>query len=381
MFNNTVNFIRKTFKEPEKFIALHEPLFVGNEREYVLDAIDSTYVSSVGKYVDRFEQMMCDFTGSKYAVATVNGTAALHMSLLLADVKRNDLVITQPLSFIATCNAISYIGANPIFIDIDRTTLSLNPYQLLDFLQHKTEQRSGNCIHIESGKRIKACVPMHTFGHVGDVEKMVEICGNYNIVLVEDAAESIGSKYKGKHSGTFGLLGAFSFNGNKTITCGGGGAIITNSEQLRKLGKHLTTQAKVPHPWDFVHDSIGYNYRLPNLNAALACAQMERLDEFVNAKRRLADEYAAYFKTSPIRFFSEPQNSFSNYWLNAVLLDDKVERDSFLKYMNDRSIMTRPTWALMNTLAMFRNDICEDIPDAEWISDRLVNIPSSVILN
>lgn len=381
MFSNTVDFIRNTFNEPQKYIALHEPLFTGQERAYVIDAIDSTYVSSVGKYVDRFEEMMCEYTGAKYAVATVNGTAALHMSLLLAGVEKSDLVITQPLSFIATCNAISYIGASPLFIDIDKTTLSLSPDKLQDFLEYKTEQRSGNCIHKQSGKRIRACVPMHTFGHVGDIEKITELCSQYNIALVEDAAESIGSKYKGKHSGTFGLLGAFSFNGNKTITCGGGGAIVTNNEQLRKLGKHLTTQAKVPHPWNFVHDSIGYNYRMPNLNAALACAQMERLDEFVNAKRKLADQYSAYFSTGDIKFFSEPPHSFSNYWLNAILLTDKEERDSFLKYMNDKSIMTRPVWALMNTLRMFEHDICEDISEAEWISDRLVNIPSSVILN
>ncbi len=380
MFNNTVKFIRETFREPEKFIALHEPIFVGKEREYVLDAIDSTYVSSVGKYVDQFEQMICSITGASYAVATVNGTAALHISLLLAGVVKDDLVITQPLSFIATCNAISYIGAEPVFVDVDRHTLGLSALKLKAFLEKKTEQRNGICYHKQTGKRIAACVPMHTFGHAVELEQMMQICKEHNIALVEDAAESIGSKYKDKHTGRYGLLGAFSFNGNKTVTSGGGGVIITDDEKIAKLGKHLTTQAKVPHRWDFVHDSIAYNYRLPNLNAALACAQLEQLDKFVDSKRQLAQKYNNFFAASDIQFFNAPVDSFSNYWLNAILLKDKTERDAFLTYTNDRKIMTRPVWALMNTLNMFKNCICEDITNAEWIAERLVNLPSSVLL-
>ncbi len=378
MFEEVVTFIRNYYNTPEGFISLHEPRFIGNDREYVLDAIDSTFVSSVGKYVDRFEEMIREYTGAKYAIATVNGTAALHMSLLLAGVKRNEIVITQPLSFIATCNAISYIGAEPLFVDVDMDTLGLSADKLELFLKEKTELKNGSCYHKLTGKRIAACVPMHTFGHPVEIDKISELCNRYKIVLVEDAAESIGSSYKGKHTGTFGLLGAFSFNGNKTITCGGGGVIITNDEKLGKLAKHLTTQAKVPHKWEFVHDHIGYNYRLPNLNAALACAQMEKLEEFIAIKRDLAYQYQNLFEGSEIKFMVEPINTFSNYWLNAIILKNKEERDAFLAFTNDKKVMTRPVWALMNKLEMFKNCICEDISNAVFIEERLVNLPSSV---
>ncbi len=381
MFDKIVSFIRNYYDIPEGFIPLHEPRFIGNERKYVIEAIESTYVSSVGKYVDRFEEMIRDYTGAKYAVATVNGSAALHMSLILAGVKRNELVITQPLSFIATCNCISYIGAEPLFVDVDMHTLGLSEDKLEIFLTEKTEIKNGSCYHKQTAKRIAACVPMHTFGHPVELNKILELCNRYHIPLIEDAAESIGSKYKAQHTGTFGLLGAFSFNGNKTITCGGGGVIVTNDEKLGNLAKHLTTQAKVPHKWEFVHDFIGYNYRLPNLNAALACAQMEKLDKFIINKRDLALQYEKLLEGSEIEFIKESNSNFSNYWLNCILLKDREQRNDFLSYTNDRKIMTRPVWELMNKLAMFQLCICENIDNAIEIENRLVNLPSSVKIN
>jgi perosamine synthetase len=378
MFDQVIDFIRTHYNKPEGFIALHEPRFTGNDKAYVMDAIDSTFVSSVGKYVDRFEEMMREYTGAAYAIATVNGSAALHMSLLLAGVKRDELVITQPLSFIATCNCISYIGAEPLFVDVDPVTMGLSAEKLEAFLSEKTVAKNGSCFHKETGKRIAACVPMHTFGHPVDLDRIVALCAQYNVPLVEDAAESIGSKYKGTHTGTLGLVGAFSFNGNKTITCGGGGMIVTNDEKLGKLAKHLTTQAKVPHAWEFVHDHIGYNYRLPNLNAAMACAQMEQLDAFVANKRDLAAQYSKLFEGTGIRFMKEPEHTFSNYWLNAILVKDRKERDEFLTYTNGKQVMTRPVWTLMNKLEMFKHCICENIDNAIDLENRLVNLPSSV---
>jgi len=377
-FAAITSFIRKHYNKPDGFIPLHEPRFVANERKYVMDAIDSTFVSSVGEYVNRFESIMCAYTGAAHAVAVVNGTAALHISLLLAGVQSNDLVITQPLSFIATCNAISYIGAAPLFIDIDKKTLGLSAGALKTFLENETTIRNGICFHTQSGKRIAACVPMHTFGHPVEIDVIADLCKEFNIVLIEDAAESIGSFYKGKHTGKYGCLGAFSFNGNKTITCGGGGAIITDDEALAKKAKHLTTQAKVPHAWEFNHDMIGYNYRLPNLNAALACAQMEQLTAFVENKRATAQAYQQFFETMDVEFIKEPENSHSNYWLNAVLFKDKHERDEFLKFSNDTGVMARPVWTLMNKLPMFANCITQPITNAIEVENRLVNLPSSV---
>ena len=376
-----VLFIKNYYGNPDGVIQLHEPRFVGNDRKYVLDAIDSTFVSSIGKYVDRFEEMIRDYTGTKFAIATVNGTTALHMSLLLAGVKKDELVITQPLSFVATCNAINYVGAEPLFVDVDLHTLGLSADKLEVFLKEKTEIKNGSCYHKKSEKKISACVPMHTFGHPAEIDKIVELCNQYFISVIEDAAESIGSKYKNKHTGTFGLLGVFSFNGNKTITCGGGGCIVTNDEKLGKLAKHLTTQAKVPHKWEFVHDQIGFNYRLPNLNAALACAQMEKLDEFISIKRELSNQYETLFDKSEILFVKETENSFSNCWLNSILLKDRLDRDAFLRFTNDNGIMTRPSWTLMNKLEMFKDCICENIDNATDIENRLVNLPSSVKIN
>ena len=380
MFESFVQFVRQIFGKPEGFIPLHEPRFTGNEKQYVIDAIDSTFVSSVGRYVDRFEEQIRDYTGASYAIATVNGTASLHIALLLAGVERNDLVLTQPLSFVATSNAIAYTGAEPCFIDVDPNTLSLSPDALAEFLKSQTTIKNGGCYHTDTGKRISACVPMHTFGHPARISELVEICTAHGIPVVEDAAESLGSTYDGQQTGTFGLLGTYSFNGNKTITSGGGGMVVTNDERLGKLAKHLTTQAKVPHRWEFNHDQTGYNYRLPNLNAALACAQMEQLDGFIANKRDLARQYEAFFRDKPAHFVAQPTHSESNYWLNAILLANRAERDDLLTYTNDQGIMTRPVWTLLSSLPMLRHCLTDGGTNAQHIEDRLVNIPSSVRL-
>lgn len=374
-----VDFIREAFKTIE-FIPLHEPQFIGNEKKYLNDCIDSTFVSSVGKYVDRFEAEFARSVGAKYAVATVNGTAALHISLVLAEVEQDDEVITQPLTFIATANAISYCGAKPVFVDVDLDTMGLSPKSLEAFLQTNCEIKADKCINKTTGKTIKACVPMHTFGHPCRIDEIKEVCDEWHIVLVEDAAESLGSYYKEKHTGTFGKLGAFSFNGNKIITSGGGGVIVTDDEALAKRAKHITTTAKIPHKWEYVHDEIGFNYRLPNLNAALLCAQLEQLEGFLENKRELALTYKQFFTVQNIRFVEEPKHSRSNYWLNAVLLDDIKQRDEFLEYTNSNGVMTRPIWALMNKLEMFKNCQHDELKNALFLEERIVNIPSSVRL-
>lgn len=379
-FQSIIDFIKNLFPKRD-FIPLHEPLFIGKEREYVLDAIDSTYVSSVGAYVNRFEEMVADISETKFAVATVNGTAALHISLVLAGVKQHEEVLTQALTFISTANAISYIGASPVFIDVDIDSLGMSAQKLEEFLKENATSIDGNAHNKHTGKRIAACVPMHTFGFPCEIDRIAEICATWNISLIEDAAESIGSKFKGKHTGGFGNSGVFSFNGNKTITCGGGGAIVTNDAKLAKLAKHLTTQAKVPHPWEFRHDYIGYNYRLPNLNAAMACAQLEMLDAFVENKRSLAQQYQNFFANSSFTFIQEPKNSSSNYWLCAIKTKDKQERDEFLKTTNEQGVMTRPVWALMNELPMFKSCQTDGLENSIYLADRLVNIPSSVRLN
>jgi aminotransferase in exopolysaccharide biosynthesis len=378
MFDEVIRFIKNIYPN-RNFIPLHEPHFTQTEKDYVVDCIDSTFVSSVGKYVDKFEQMMCEITGSNYAIAIVNGTCALHMALLLVDVNNNDEVITQPLTFIATCNAISYIGARPVFVDIEKDTLGMSPSSLLDFLNKNAEiRKDGFTYNIKTGKRIKACIPMHTFGLPCRIDMLLDICNKYNISLIEDAAESIGSFYKDKHTGTFGKTGVFSFNGNKTVTCGGGGALITNDFELAKKAKHLTTQAKVSHQWAFIHDEIGYNYRLPNLNAAMACAQLEQLNIFITNKRKLSNEYFNFFQKNGIKVIKEIEYAKSNYWLNFILLENIDERNAFLTYSNSNGIMTRPSWELMHKLEMFKECIKSELTNSEWISERLVNIPSSV---
>ena len=376
---NIVDFIKQTFKTNE-FIPLHEPRFVGNEKKYLNDCIDSTFVSSVGKYVDTFEKEFAVSVGSKYAIATVNGTAALHISLILADVQKEDEVITQALTFIATCNAISYIGAKSIFVDVDLDTMGMSPKSLKEFLESNCELINNKCINETTKKIIKACVPMHTFGHPCRIDEIKEICDAWNITLVEDAAESLGSYYKEKHTGTFGKVGAFSFNGNKIITSGGGGVIVTDDEVLAKRAKHITTTAKIPHPYEYVHDQIAYNYRLPNINAALLVAQLEQLDGFLKSKRELALKYKEFFSKEDITFIEELKDSKANYWLQAILLKDKNQRDEFLEFTNKNGVMTRPIWKLMNELEMFKDCQKDDLKNSKYLEERVVNIPSSVIL-
>ena len=377
MFESTIDFVKSVFNS-NGFIPLHEPKFIGNEKAYLSDCIDSTFVSSVGAYVDKFEQIVAEYTGAKYAVATVNGTSALHVSLILSDVEAGDEVITQSLTFIATCNAISYCNAKPVFVDVDRDTMGLSPVALKNFLVKNSLIKKGQCINKITGNRIMACVPMHTFGHPCKISEIKKICDEYNIALIEDAAESLGSYYQGKHTGTFGKLSAISFNGNKIITSGGGGCILTDDEVLAKKAKHMTTTAKIPHKWEYTHDMIAYNYRMPNLNAALLVAQLENLDVFLKNKQELALKYEEHFSDKSPQFVMEPKDCKSNYWLNAVILKDRKERDAFLEETNSNDVMTRPVWSLMNKLDLFRDAQCDDLENSQWLEDRVVNIPSSV---
>ena len=397
MYQNVIGFIKDLYNNQE-FVPLAVPKFIGNEKKYLNECIDTTFVSSVGKFVDRFEEDMAAYTGVKRAVVCVSGTNALHMSLMLVGVKRDDEVLTQALTFIATCNALSYIGAHPVFIDVDKSTMGLSPEAMKEWLQKNAEVRKNirineldkshdfafqedelACYNKNTGRRIKACVPMHTFGHPVRIEEIASLCKEWHIELVEDAAESIGSKYKGKHTGTFGKVGAISFNGNKTITTGGGGMMLFNDEEMGAYAKHITTQAKIPHRWEFRHDHIGYNYRMPNINAALGCAQLENLDAYVADKRATAAAYAEYFKNvDGIEFFTEPENSFSNYWLNVVILPDHDKQLEFLQETNDNGVMTRPIWELMNRLPMFENCENDGLQNTIFFADRVVNIPSSV---
>jgi perosamine synthetase len=379
MFKDTINFIRELYNT-DGFIPLHEPRFIGNEKNYVNECLDSTFVSSVGKFVDQFEAEVAKYTGSKYAIATVNGTAALHIGLLMAGVSKDDEVITQPLTFVATCNALSYIGAHPVFVDVDKSTLGLSSEKLEHFLQNNVDIVNGNCINRLTKRRIKAVVPMHTFGFPVKIKEIYDVCQKYNLALVEDAAESLGSFYDNKHTGTFGLLGTLSFNGNKTITTGGGGMIITDNKQIALKAKHITTTAKIPHRWNYNHDMIAYNYRLPNINSALGCAQMENLPLFISKKRELANIYMDFFKNKAINFIEEPIGASSNYWLNAIVLENLEMRNIFLKETNDNGVMTRPIWVLMNNLEMFKNAFKGNLENAIWFEERVVNIPSSVIL-
>lgn len=377
MYKEVLGFIRKVFGEAEEFIPLHSPYFGGNEKKYVADTIDSTFVSSVGAYVNRFEEMMCEITGAKYAIATSNGTIALHLALVTAGVKHGDEVITQPLTFVATANAISHANGTPVFVDVDRDTMGMSPAALRSFLEQHAEKKSGVAINRNTGKKIAACVPMHTFGFPCRIDEIAAVCNEWNIALIEDAAESLGSSYKGQHTGTFGLMGTFSFNGNKTVTCGGGGALVTNDKELADKARHLSTTAKVPHPYEFVHDSVGYNYRMPNLNAALACAQLEQLQEILNNKRELAEIYDGYFAGSNISFVKEIEHATANFWLNTVVLESKEARDGFLKESNGSKVMTRPIWQLMNKLEMYKHCQADGLENSLWLEDRVVNIPSS----
>lgn len=396
-YSKTIDFIKSVYGNQD-FTPLAVPVFAGNEKKYLNECIDTTFVSSVGKFVDRFEEDMAKYTGAKKAVVCVSGTNALHMSLLLVGVKQDDEVLTQALTFIATCNALSYIGAHAVFIDVDRSTMGLSPNSLKAWLEKNAEVRKNArkgelpksrdfafeeddlaCYNKSTGRRVKACVPMHSFGHPVRIDEIAAICKEWHIELVEDAAESIGSTFKGQHTGTFGKIGAISFNGNKTITTGGGGMMLFNDEELGAYAKHITTQAKIPHRWEFRHDHIGFNYRMPNINAAMGCAQLENIDKYVASKRKVAAEYEEYFKNVPdIEFFVDSANTVSNYWLNAVILKDKEAQIDFLTQTNDNGVMTRPIWELMNRLPMFENCENDGLENTIWFADRVVNIPSSV---
>jgi perosamine synthetase len=364
-------------------VALHEPRFAGEEWNYLKDCLDSTFVSSVGKYVDRFEAELAEYTGAKHAIAVVNGTAALHASLLLAGVKRGDEVLMPALTFVATANAVSYCGAAPHFADSTERTLGLDPLALREYLNSIAELRDGHSVNVATGKIIRAMVPMHAFGHPAEIDGLLAVARDFRLAVVEDAAESLGSTVGGRHTGTFGLLGTLSFNGNKTITTGGGGAILTNDPELARHAKHMTTTAKLPHRWDYVHDEVGYNYRMPNLNAALGCAQLRQLPGFIEAKRRLFERYrTALAGITEVRLFEEPPGCRSNYWLQTLLLDESAAgmRNDILAATNDAGLMTRPIWGLMHKLAPYRDCPRMNLATAESLERRLINLPSSPFL-
>ena len=378
MSDQLIQFIREYYGTNE-FVPLHAPVFSARESEYVAETIESTFVSSVGAFVDRFEREMSAYTGAPRSVATVNGTAALHIALKLAKVEAGELVITQPLTFVATCNAIAYCNAEPVFVDVDRHTLGLSPTALEQWLVENARlDADGLCRATSDNRVIRACVPMHTFGHPSDLDGLVRVTSEWNITLVEDAAESLGSFYKGQHTGTFGAVGTLSFNGNKIMTTGGGGMILADAV-LGERAKHLTTTAKQPHPYEYIHDEVGFNYRLPNLNAALGCAQLEQLEDFIESKRSLAVKYQEVLAGSNFDFVSEPKDCRSNYWLNAVICEDKKHRNSLLEHTNKNGVMTRPIWALMNHLSMYENCRCGDLSMSYWLEQRVVNLPSSSI--
>jgi aminotransferase in exopolysaccharide biosynthesis len=421
-FQETIEFIKSLYPNQDP-VPLHAPVFLGNEKKYLSDCIDSTFVSYVGKYVTRFEEITSEYTGSKYAVAVVNGTAALQIALQIAGVKYGDEVITQPLTFVATANAISHCGAKPVFVDVDLDTMGMSPEKLEHWLQHNTKpsqplskpsklsQPLSKPINKSTNRSISAIVPMHTFGHPCRVDEIIEVAKKFNIPVIEDAAESLGSYYspceinkniatdntyeiksptetsnkekiislgKGKHTGTFGLAGILSYNGNKTVTTGGGGMIITNDKEFAEKAKHLTTTAKVQHKWEYVHDEIAYNYRLTNLNAAIGVAQMEYFDKIIKNKRETANLYREYFKNTEIKFFTEPENAISNYWLNVIQLKNRTKRDNFLEETNNNGVMTRSVWRLMNKLKMYQECQAGNLDNAEWLEERVINIPSGL---
>ncbi len=372
----TIDLARKVYGND--FIPLHRPVFEGNEKKYLIDCIDSNFVSSVGKRVNEFEDMICNFTGAKYAIATVNGTTALHIAIVLSDVSAEDEVITQPLTFVATCNAISYAGARPIFVDVDKDTLGMSPKSLKEFLEKNAIKRGNFVYNKNTGNKISACIPMHTFGFPCRIKEISHICKDWDLPIIEDAAESLGSFVKDIHTGNFGDIGTLSFNGNKLITSGGGGMIITNDQSLAKKAKHITTTAKIPHDFEFVHDMVGYNYRMPNINAALGCAQMECINEMIENKNKISLEWKNLFSNLNIKFVETDAENKINTWLNTIILGSKKERDAFLQITNDHGVMTRPIWRLMPKLEMYKDCETFNIHNSEWLEERVVNLPSSV---
>lgn len=371
-----INHVRGYY-ETDEFVPLHAPSFTDIETRYVLDAIQSTFVSTVGQYVNRIEDQLCSLTGATHAVATVNGTAALQVALRLVGVQQGSEVITQPLTFVATGNAIRYLDAQPIFLDVDRHTLGLSTSSVRKFLEEQTKQEGGFCVNKSTGRRIAACVPMHTFGFSTEIDGLVDVCDEHNVPIVEDAAEALGSSSKDQALGTFGKVGVLSFNGNKVVTAGGGGAILTSDPELAAKAKHVTTTAKVPHKWEYVHDEVGYNFRMPNLNAALLAGQLERLPELLQEKRSLADSYRQLCKEEGVQFYSERTGTRANYWLMTVALSDEQSRNEFLQATNDKGVMTRPAWHLLSGLEMFKSCQAGDLSTAADLASRLVNIPSS----
>lgn len=359
-------------------IPLHRPAFEGKERSYLVDCIDSNFVSSVGAQVTEFESKVSTFAGAAHGVATVNGTAALHAALVVAGINPGDEVITQALTFIATCNAISYAGARPVFVDVDRDTLGMSPQSLRAWLAENTRRQNGFAINVHTGARVAACMPMHTFGLPCRIVKIAEICDEFSLTLIEDTAESLGSFVGKRHTGTFGKLAAFSFNGNKIITTGGGGVLVTNDAALAARAKHLTTTAKRPHPYEFFHDEVGFNYRLPNLNAALGVAQMEALPQMLEIKSEVTGRYRQFCAEQGLRFIDAPEGTTPNFWLNAIVLNDRAERDSLLEATNAVGVMTRPIWRLMNELPMYERCQHDRLENSRWLADRVVNLPSSV---
>ena len=379
MPNKFINYVRDIYSSKD-YIPLHEPTFIGNEIQYVNDTINSSFVSSVGKYVQNFENLIEEHTSAPKAVATVNGTTALNVALKLSDVNAGDLVITQPLTFVATCNAIHFSGASPVFVDISDKSLSLCPKALEKYLDNNALLIDSKCIHKNSKKYIKAILPMHTYGHPAELDELISVAAKWKLNVIEDAAESLGSLYKGKHTGTLGDFGVISFNGNKIITTGGGGMILCKKIEDGIKAKHLTTTAKVPHEYEFFHDEHGFNYRMPNINAALGCAQMENLEKFLENKRNLAKKYEDFFKNSDINFVKEPDYAHSNYWLNCIIAPDEKFRDDFLKKTNNQNIMTRPAWKLMHHLPMYKNCLKGNLKLSEKIGSTLINIPSTPLI-
>lgn len=380
MYNQIIDFIRTLYPGNDP-IALHAPVFPGNEKKYVLQCIDSTFVSSIGEYVSNFEKIICNYTGSKYAIAANSGTSALHIALIIAGVDRNSEVLCQDLTFVATANAISYTGAQPVFLDSAVNNLGMCPEDLELFLSDNVEIKEKCSFNKKTKKRISACVPMHVFGHPIDMDAIKKICHQYHIPVVEDAAESLGSYYKGRHTGTLGDIGILSFNGNKIVTCGGGGMILTDNEAWAKRAKHLTTTAKKPHAWAFYHDEIGYNYRLPNLNAAMACAQMESLPFFLENKKKTAQEYRNFFTKLSVQFIEQPTHSQSNFWLNAIQLESKAQQTELLEKTNQAGISTRPIWTLMTDLPAYSSCQKTHLKNARIYADTIINLPSGVRIN
>lgn len=375
-FEDIINKIKILF-ESNKIIPLHEPVFFGNEKKYLLDAIESTYVSSAGEYVNEFENRISNLINVKKSISVINGTAALHMCLKLIGVKSGDEVITQALTFVATANAISYLNAKPVFIDVDIATMGLSPSALKYFLENNAEVRDDGTFNKKTGNKISACIVMHTFGFMCEMDEILKICNKWNIKIIEDSAEALGSKYKERFAGSIGDLSAFSLNGNKVITSGAGGLICTNSSQIGKKAKHLTTTAKVAHKWEFFHDEIGYNYRMPNINAALACAQLENLNKIIASKKILFEEYVNFFNKKGLELVAIPKNTTWNYWLMSLKFENKKDKSLFLNYSNKKMVLSRPIWQLMFKLPMFKDCLRDSQVNAEYLESRIVNIPSS----